>query len=90
MWPRPRDLAALQDQCLAVLYSMADAPRAPETRRRKICLNLHKVGPRVCVRECVCDRMCAAQCGGRATCARSQVEEYLPEPAQGGPARVCV
>lgn len=47
MWPRPRDLAALQDQCMAVLYSMADTPRAGGVegggRRKHICQGVLKV-----------------------------------------------
>ncbi len=50
MWPRPRDLMALQDQCMAVLYSMADVPRGAGGgaegggRRKHICQGVLKVG----------------------------------------------
>ena len=37
MWPKARDLVALQDQCLGVIYAMSDAPRGGglESGRRK-------------------------------------------------------
>ena len=48
MWPRPRDLAALQGQCMGVLYSMADAaPRGGGLegggRRKQVCMGVLKV-----------------------------------------------
>ncbi|KAL6755299.1 hypothetical protein V8C86DRAFT_2678837 [Haematococcus lacustris] len=36
MWPRARDLLALQDQALLVLHAMADAPRPLEGRRKNV------------------------------------------------------
>ncbi|KAG1679511.1 hypothetical protein FOA52_011111 [Chlamydomonas sp. UWO 241] len=47
-WPRARDLSALQDQCMGVLYSMADTPRAgggveAGGRRKQICQSVLKV-----------------------------------------------
>lgn len=45
MWPRARDLAALQTQCLEVLYSLGDAPKGPaDARKRSDCHMLIKVG----------------------------------------------
>lgn len=38
-WPKARELHALQEQCMAVLYSVADGPRGPQDQRRTRILN---------------------------------------------------
>jgi len=41
MWPKSRDLVSLQEQCLSVIYAMADAPRGgcveSGSRRKQAC-----------------------------------------------------
>lgn len=48
-WPKPRELAVLQEQALEALYSVADAPRAPgDARRTRITNNLLRILQLLC------------------------------------------
>jgi len=48
-WPKPRELASLQEQALEALYAVADAPRgAGDTRRTRVLNNLLRVLQLLC------------------------------------------